>query len=101
MSENANVVMSGPIIPQPKITVILCFVLKYQANIALGELNSGIEQVNQAITIMDEVTQQNTVLVEQAAALLEDQAAGLFSSIAVFKLEQIQALQKKLNPNRW
>ena len=35
---------------------------------ASQEQSSGIEQVNQAITQMDEVTQQNAALVEQAAA---------------------------------
>jgi len=35
------------------------------------EQSSGIEQVNQAITQMDDVTQQNAALVEQAAAAAE------------------------------
>jgi methyl-accepting chemotaxis protein len=40
----------------------------------------GIEQVNQAITQMDEVTQQNAALVEEAAAAaasLQGQAVSL------------------------
>ena len=35
---------------------------------ASTEQSRGIEQVNQAITQMDEVTQQNAALVEEAAA---------------------------------
>ena len=38
---------------------------------ASQEQSSGIEQVNKAITQMDEVTQQNAALVEQAAAAAE------------------------------
>jgi uncharacterized phage infection (PIP) family protein YhgE len=53
------------------------------------EQSSGIDQVNQAITQMDEVTQQNAALVEQAAAAaesLEEQAQALLESVGVFKL---------------
>ncbi|MFA7242486.1 MAG: hypothetical protein WC091_20445, partial [Sulfuricellaceae bacterium] len=48
------------------------------------------EQVNQAITQMDEVTQQNAALVEEAAAAaesLEEQAQNLAQSVSVFKLD--------------
>ncbi|WP_230675103.1 methyl-accepting chemotaxis protein, partial [Ralstonia solanacearum] len=44
---------------------------------ASSEQSSGIEQVNKAVTLMDEATQQNAALVEQAAAAaesLEEQA---------------------------
>ncbi|HUX30024.1 MAG TPA: hypothetical protein VMV78_05260, partial [Thiobacillus sp.] len=52
--------------------------------------SSGIEQVNQAITQMDQVTQQNAALVEEAAAAaesLQDQAGKLTEAVSVFKLE--------------
>jgi methyl-accepting chemotaxis protein len=55
------------------------------------EQSGGIEQVNQAVTQLDETTQQNAALVEQsaaAAASLKDQAFRLTESIAVFKLDQ-------------
>jgi len=58
---------------------------------ASAEQSSGIEQVNIAITQMDEVTQQNAALVEEAAAAsasMQDQAANLATTVAVFKLEQ-------------
>ncbi|MGL6042243.1 MAG: methyl-accepting chemotaxis protein, partial [Deefgea sp.] len=56
---------------------------------ASSEQSAGIEQVNQAITTMDENTQQNAALVEQAAAAaesLEDQAGNLTQTVAIFKL---------------
>ncbi len=57
---------------------------------ASREQSSGIEQVNQTVTQMDEVTQQNAALVEEASASarsLEEQAAGLVESVRVFRLE--------------
>ncbi|MBI5430050.1 MAG: hypothetical protein HY938_06275 [Nitrosomonadales bacterium] len=54
------------------------------------EQSAGIEQVNQAIVQMDEVTQQNAALVEEAAAAAEsmqDQAAALMAAVSAFKLE--------------
>ncbi|TGU70158.1 HAMP domain-containing protein [Geomonas terrae] len=57
------------------------------------EQSSGIEQVNTAITQMDDVTQQNAALVEEAAAAaesLEEQAQQLVSVVARFTLEQAQ-----------
>jgi methyl-accepting chemotaxis protein len=53
------------------------------------EQSQGIEQVNAAVTQMDEMTQQNAALVEEAAAAaesLQDQAASLVQSVSVFKL---------------
>jgi methyl-accepting chemotaxis protein len=55
------------------------------------EQSQGIEQVNLAITQMDEVTQQNAALVEEAAAAaeaLEEQAQNLSVSVATFKVEE-------------
>jgi methyl-accepting chemotaxis protein len=55
---------------------------------ASDEQRAGIEQVNQAITQMDQVTQQNAALVEQAAAAagaMQDQAAGLAGLVGTFR----------------
>ncbi len=55
------------------------------------EQSQGIEQVNTAITQMDEVTQQNAALVEEAAAAaesLEEQAQNLVELAGIFKLEE-------------
>ncbi|SFH28695.1 Methyl-accepting chemotaxis protein (MCP) signalling domain-containing protein, partial [Variovorax sp. NFACC27] len=49
----------------------------------------GIEQINQAITQMDQVTQQNAALVEEASAAaqsLREQASSLSSVVGVFRL---------------
>jgi methyl-accepting chemotaxis protein len=57
---------------------------------ASAEQSLGIEQVNAAITQMDDVTQQNAALVEEAAAAagsLENQAASLARLVSSFKLD--------------
>lgn len=54
------------------------------------EQTAGIEQVNQAIGQMDDVTQQNAALVEQAAAAaesLEEQAQHLAITVDGFKVD--------------
>ncbi|MGZ8095722.1 MAG: methyl-accepting chemotaxis protein [Methylosarcina sp.] len=56
------------------------------------EQSSGIEQVNTAVTQMDEVTQQNAALVEQAAAAaesLEEQTSTLSETVDQFRLDSI------------
>ena len=63
---------------------------------ASREQSSGIEAVNRAINQMDEMTQQNAALVEQASAAAEsmqDQAASLAQAVLVFKMEDVQAGQ--------
>ncbi|WP_317203157.1 methyl-accepting chemotaxis protein [Janthinobacterium sp.] len=58
---------------------------------ASAEQSAGIAQVNQAIVQMDDVTQQNAALVEEAAAAaqsLRDQAQLLSRAVSVFKLVQ-------------
>jgi len=53
------------------------------------EQQAGIEQVNQAMIDMDNVTQQNAALVEQsaaAAAAMQEQSAHLAGVVSVFKL---------------
>ncbi|HWU98844.1 MAG TPA: methyl-accepting chemotaxis protein [Oxalicibacterium sp.] len=57
---------------------------------ASQEQSSGIEQVNTAIGQMDQVTQQNAALVEEAAAAsqsLRDQADKLAQVVSVFKID--------------
>jgi len=58
---------------------------------ASREQSSGIEQVTQAVGQMDEVTQQNAALVEEAAAAaesLEEQARALVEAVSMFKLAE-------------
>lgn len=64
---------------------------------ASDEQSRGIQQVSQAVTEMDDVTQQNASLVEQAsaaAASLEEQADKLTQAVSVFKLDT----QAVINP---
>ncbi|MBN3269768.1 methyl-accepting chemotaxis protein [Bordetella bronchiseptica] len=56
---------------------------------ASEEQSSGIDQVNRAVSQMDEVTQQNAALVEEAAAAagsLQEQAQRLAEAVSVFKI---------------
>jgi len=58
------------------------------------EQSTGIEQINKALTQMDEVTQQNSALVEENAAtakMLEQQAVEMDLRIAIFKIDAIAA----------
>ncbi|MGY6163859.1 methyl-accepting chemotaxis protein [Paraburkholderia strydomiana] len=58
---------------------------------ASHEQSAGIEQVNVAVSQMDEVTQQNAALVEQATAAAQamaEQANSLRQAVAVFKVVQ-------------
>jgi methyl-accepting chemotaxis protein len=56
---------------------------------ASKEQSTGVAQVGEAITQMDQVTQQNAALVEESAAAadsLKTQAQALVQAVAVFKL---------------
>ncbi len=58
---------------------------------ASEEQSTGIAQVGRAVTQMDEVTQQNAALVEQAAAAaasLQDQAAQLRTALGAFRVSE-------------
>ena len=76
---------------------------------ASQEQSSGIEQVNQAVARMDRVTQQNAVLVEQAAAAAEsmkEQAHSLSGVVEGFKTlapvrEERKAPPGMPGPRRW
>ena len=67
------------------------------ANISCAstEQATGIAQINRAISMMDEVTQQNAAQVEQVAAAaesLEEQAHHLQSLVAHFRLDRTESL---------
>lgn len=56
---------------------------------ASSEQQTGIEHINQALGQMDDITQQNAALVEEAAAAAEsmrEQTLKLSETVAVFKL---------------
>jgi methyl-accepting chemotaxis protein len=78
--------------------------VKYVADImaeitaASQEQSAGIEEVNLAITQIDEITQQNAALVEQAAAAAEsmqEQAHSLSQAVAFFQLHPAQSKAAK------
>ncbi|ALM83185.1 methyl-accepting chemotaxis protein [Bordetella sp. N] len=63
---------------------------------ASEEQSSGIDQVNRAVSQMDEVTQQNAALVEEAAAAagsLQEQAQRLAEAVSVFKVNEGQVIE--------
>ena len=63
--------------------------------VASGEQTSGLDQINTAMGQMDQVTQGNAALVEEAAAAaqsLDVQAHALVHAVSVFKLSGERAL---------
>ncbi|KFX62849.1 chemotaxis protein [Burkholderia sp. K24] len=72
------------------------------------EQSDGIEQVNKAVAQIDEVTQHNAALVEEAAAAaksLEEHAVALRDAVAVFRLDDPSTTAKEIvsieyNPNK-
>ncbi|MBO1111117.1 methyl-accepting chemotaxis protein [Bordetella petrii] len=73
---------------------------------ASEEQSGGIDQVNRAVSQMDEVTQQNAALVEEAAAAagsLQEQAQRLAEAVSVFKInagEVIEVPARQLDGGR-
>ena len=61
---------------------------------ASAEQSTGIAEINTAVSQMEQMTQQNAALVEEAAASAEsllDQASVMSQAVAVFKFEQSQS----------
>jgi methyl-accepting chemotaxis protein len=68
---------------------------------ASSEQSNGIEQVNVAVSQMDQVTQQNAALVEQASAAahaMAEQATRLRDAVAIFKVSELEASSPGLKP---
>jgi methyl-accepting chemotaxis protein len=62
---------------------------------ASGEQTTGIAQIGDAVSQLDQVTQQNAALVEESAAAaesLKQQAANLAEVVSIFKLASHQGL---------
>ncbi|MEJ7804963.1 MAG: methyl-accepting chemotaxis protein, partial [Telluria sp.] len=77
--------------------------------VASAEQGAGIEQINHAVTQMDDMTQQNAALVEQTAAAsssLQEQAAALVASMSIFTIAdetavaQRPVLSRRASPRR-
>jgi methyl-accepting chemotaxis protein len=68
---------------------------------ASAEQAAGIEQVNKALTQMDEVTQQNSALVEENAATaktLEHQSKGMHDEVSVFRVDEVDGQSVQAPP---
>jgi methyl-accepting chemotaxis protein len=68
---------------------------------ASEEQNRSIQQVGQAVTQMDETTQQNAALVEQAAAAaqsLEGQAEKMKQAVSVFRIGETRGFAATMKP---
>jgi aerotaxis receptor len=68
-----------------------------EISIASREQSIGVDQVNQAIAHMDQVTQQNAALVEEAAAAatrLADEAASLSQAVSLFNFGKMPPPRK-------
>jgi methyl-accepting chemotaxis protein len=81
---DAGLTMSDIVTSIKRVTDVMAEILA-----ASQEQRTGIEHVNLAIGQMDQVTQQNAALVEQAAAAaeaLQERATGLALQVAVFRL---------------
>ncbi|CAD2248577.1 methyl-accepting chemotaxis protein [Xanthomonas arboricola] len=68
---------------------------------ASAEQSSGIEQVNRTVAQLDEVTQRNAALVEEATAAarsLEEQAVELADAVSIFRLQPAHGGSPKAAP---
>jgi methyl-accepting chemotaxis protein len=83
--DQAGATMSGLVTSVKQVAAIM-----NEITAASDEQSSGIRNVGEAITQMDEMTQQNAGLVEQAAAAAEsmrEQSNALAQAVSVFKLQ--------------
>jgi len=82
--DQAGATMSEIVTAVKRVTDIMA-----EISAASDEQSTGIEEVNRAVIQMDDVTQQNAALVEQAAAAAEsmqEQANALYVAVSVFKV---------------
>ncbi len=84
--ERAGVTMSDVVASVQRVTLIMSEISR-----AAEQQHHGLEQINVTVTQMDQSTQQNAALVEQAAAAAESlraQSTLLKDAVAVFRLER-------------
>ena len=83
----AGATMAEIVVSVQRVTDIMA-----EISAASQEQSSGIEQVSQTVTQMDQTTQRNAALVEEATAAaraMEEQAGQLSQAVSMFKLEQV------------
>ncbi|MFY2565744.1 methyl-accepting chemotaxis protein [Achromobacter ruhlandii] len=93
-AENAGTTMQEVVASVKRVTDIMGEIAA-----ASQEQATGIEQVNRAVSQMDEVTQQNAALVEEAAAAagsMQDQAHALVGAVGVFRLREDAARREAM-----
>jgi methyl-accepting chemotaxis protein len=105
-----NIEAGSQLVTRAGTTIADVVVAVRQVNDIMGEISaaseeqsSGIGQVNQAIANMDETTQRNAALVEEASAsanVLTTQTDRLEQVISVFRLEQGSAARAAQTPQR-
>ena len=81
--ERAGTTINGVVTSVHKVTEVIA-----QISVASREQQTGIEQINVAVSQMDEMTQQNAALVEEAAAAAQsmlDRATHLSHVASAFK----------------
>jgi methyl-accepting chemotaxis protein len=84
LADEAGVAMGEIVSSVMRITAIMSEIAT-----ASAEQGAGIEQVNDAVTQMDDMTQQNAALVEETAAAstsLQEQAQALVNAMSIFVL---------------
>src|SRR5205085_6769745 len=84
--QEAGVTMTEVLASAEKVTAIMG-----RISTANAEQSSGIEHINRSIGEMDQVTQQNAALVEEASAAaqaMQEQADQLARAVRLFKLDQ-------------
>jgi methyl-accepting chemotaxis protein len=95
--DHAGVTMNEIVHAVKRVTGIMA-----EISAASDEQSAGIGQVNQAIVHMDEVTQRNAALVEEAAAAAEamqDQANTLAEAVSMFKLGETKESTRQVTVN--
>jgi methyl-accepting chemotaxis protein len=94
--QEAGVTMNEVLASAEKVTAIMA-----RISTANTAQSSGIEHINRSIGEMDQVTQQNAALVEEASAAaqaMQEQADQLARSVRLFKLDQQQATTRPALP---
>jgi methyl-accepting chemotaxis protein len=87
--DQAGVTMQEVVTSIKRVTDIMA-----EISSASAEQSAGVNQVGEAITSMDQTTQQNAALVEESAAAAESlktQAAQLVNAVSVFRLSASDA----------
>jgi methyl-accepting chemotaxis protein-2 (aspartate sensor receptor) len=88
--QEAGVTMNEVLASAEKVTAIMS-----RISTANAAQSTGIEHINRSISEMDQVTQQNAALVEEASAAaqaMQEQADQLARSVRLFKLDQQHSL---------